>query len=102
LQRQQSNDSRGDIATEEVVEGLRVVELLLAAFFGAATLNVVNHEKFVLPNSAAWTLAPATVFDQDPLANTTRAFSGSLANSFAVALSVFRGEFLCVMRACGV
>jgi hypothetical protein len=79
---------------EEVVEGLRVVEFLLPAFSGAATLHVVNHQKFVLSNSAAWALTPAAVLDQDTLANSACAFSGSLANSFAIALSVLRGEFL--------
>jgi hypothetical protein len=55
---------------------------------------VVNHEKFVLSNTAAWALAPATVFNQDPLANSACTFSGSLSSqSFAVVL--VRGVFLC-------
>jgi hypothetical protein len=85
------------VLVEVVVKGLGVGELLLPAFLGPATLNVVNHEEFILRDLAAWALALAAVFNQDTLANTACALSGPLSScSFAVVF--VRGVFLCIVR----
>ena len=81
---------------EETVERLRVVEFLFPAFLGPATFNVVNHEEFILRDLAAWALVLAAVFNQDPLANTACALSGSLS-SYSFAVVFVRGVFLCIM-----
>jgi hypothetical protein len=80
------------------VERLRVAELFIAAFLATSTFHMIDGKEFVLRDSAAWALAPAAVFDQDTLANSACALSGSLSSClFAVAF--VRGVFLCIMRA---